>query len=134
VVEKCRLWLALIIYVYLCAKQATRRAFADYPRFNFRNYSVPQHDPLDAPDDREMAVRLVDQIRPSQVVIVLAGMWAAYREWIEFEIREARGMEKPIIGVRPWGQERVPQIVQDAANVIHGRNVAPILRSIRELA
>ena len=103
----------------------------EHPNFSFSNYSVPKHDPLDT--TAQLAKKLLDQMNPVQVVIVLAGMCAAHGDWIGFEIDEAVRMKKPIIGVRPWAQERVPQKVQDAANVMHGWNIGPIVESIRSL-
>jgi len=104
----------------------------EYPNFDFRNYSVPEHDPFETTD--QLATKLLDQMKLSQVVLVLAGMYAAYSDWIQYEINEAKRLAKPIIGVKPWGQERVPQAIQDAAKVVHGWNVGPIVDSIRALA
>ena len=103
----------------------------EYPNFNFRNYSVPKHDPFET--TTQLATKLLHQMNPTQVVIVLAGMYAAHSDWIQFEINEAKRMGKPIIGVRPWGQERIPQSLQDAATVMHGWNIGPIVESIRAL-
>lgn len=104
----------------------------DYPHFDFRNYSVPKHDPFES--GTQLTKKLRDQMEPVQVVIILAGMYAAHSSWIGFEIDEAVRMGKPIIGVRPWGQERVPQKVQDAATIMHGWNASPVVQSIRDLA
>ena len=104
----------------------------EYPNFNFRNYSVPKHDPFET--GTQLATKLLHQMNPTQVVIVLAGMYAAHSDWIQFEINEAKRMGKPIIGVRPWGQKRIPQSLQDAATVMHGWNIGPIVESIRALA
>ena len=103
-----------------------------FPNFSFRNYSVPEHDPFEARSG--LSSKLLDQMNPAQVVIILAGMYAAHSDWIKFEVDNAVRLKKPIIGVRPWGQERVPQVVQDNARVIHGFNAAPIVESIRALA
>ena len=108
------------------------RMLQEHPNFEFRNYSVPMHDPLDT--SAQLTKKLLDQMSPTQVVIVLAGMYAAHSDWIQFEINESKRMNKPIIGVKPWGQERIPQSVQDAARVIHGWNIGPIVESIRALA
>ena len=104
----------------------------EYPNFDFRNYFVPRHDPFET--GTQLATKLLHQMNPTQVVIVLAGMYAAHSDWIQFEINEAKRMGKPIIGVRPWGQERIPQSLQDAATVMHGWNIGPIVDSIRALA
>jgi hypothetical protein len=72
------------------------------------------------------------QISPAQGVIILAGMYAAHSEWIDYEISEAVRMGKFIIGVRPWGQERVPANVQNAADVMVGWNSASIIQAVRD--
>lgn len=108
------------------------RMLKEFPYFEFRNYSVPQHDPFES--SQKLAQKLLDQMNPTQVVIVLAGMYVNHSDWIQFEINEAKRMNKPIIGVRPWNQQRVPQAVESAAKVMHGWNTAPIVESIRQLA
>jgi len=108
------------------------KMLTDYPNFEFRNYSVPKHDAFDT--GAQLTNKLLDQMNPTQVVIVLAGMYAAHSDWIQFEINEAKRLGKPMIGVKPRGQERVPQSIQDSARVIHGWNVGPIVASVRELA
>ena len=72
------------------------------------------------------------QISPAQVVLVLGGMYAANSAWIEYEIKEAQRMNKTIIGIRPWAQERVPQIVQDASVCdLVGWNRASVINAVR---
>ena len=106
--------------------------FDAYPNFDYKNYSVPKHDPFDSM--WMLRQKLTNQINPTQVVVVLAGMYAAHSDWIDYEIDEAVRLGKSIIGVRPWGQERIPSKVQKCATQIHGWNVAPIVESIRRLA
>ena len=107
------------------------KMLTEYPNFEFRNYSVPRHDAFET--GTELTRKLRDQMKPVQVVIILAGMYAAHSDWIQFEIDEAKRLKKPIIGVKPWGQERIPRSVQEAARAIHGWNIAPIVESIRSL-
>lgn len=72
------------------------------------------------------------QITPAQVVLVLGGMYAAHSEWIDYEIQEARRMNKTIIGIRPWGQQLVPKIVQDASVCEPvGWNSASVIDAVR---
>ena len=70
-----------------------------YPNFEFRNYSVPEHDSFDT--GASLTKKLLDRMNPAQVVIVLAGMYATHSKWIQFEIDEAKRLKKPIIGVKP---------------------------------
>ncbi|MGI6557410.1 MAG: TIR domain-containing protein [Limnochordia bacterium] len=104
--------------------------------FSWKNYSVPKHDPVlnpDEPNDRKVLLEeLKGQIRPTHCVLVLAGMYAAHSYWIQQEIDISLAYEKPIIGVRPWGQERIPRAVSDAARELVGWNTASIVAAIKK--
>lgn len=80
----------------------------DYPSFNFKNYSVPQHDILHTRTDTELREALYRQIAPTSVVLIIAGMYYNHRKWIQKEIDIAKEYNKPIIVIRPWGAERMP--------------------------
>ena len=58
-------------------------------------------------------------------------MYAAHSDWIEYELNEAYRMGKYIIGVRPWGQERVPQIITDASDEMVGWNGDSIVSAVK---
>ena len=105
--------------------------FNEEPRFSWKNCSVPSHNQL---PNENLAEGLTRQISPAQVVIILAGMYATEKnsEWIDYEISEAIRMNKIIIGVAPWGQERVPVQVQNASTCDVVRwNKASIIQAIR---
>lgn len=104
------------------------------PDFSWQNYSVPEHDPLHQRTKKDLEQALYNQIRPTHIVIVLAGMYVPYREWIQKEIDIALEMNKPIIGVKPWGSERIPQDVQDVAKEIVGWNTSSIISAIKRWA
>lgn len=78
------------------------------PYFTWKNYSVPQHDALDTKTDRELEEALKRQISPCSCVLIIARMYYNYRTWIQKEIDIAKMYKKPIIVVRPRGQERMP--------------------------
>ena len=92
------------------------------PNFIYSNYSVPEHDPVDANNNSKLKEELRQQIRPVEVVVILGGMYVAYSDWIQFEIDFAEILRKPVLGVRLWGAERMPKAVQDAADEIVGWN------------
>ncbi len=96
------------------------------PNFKYANYSVPEHDPADG----NIKEALKRQIRPVEVLI-LAGMYVSYSDWIQFEIDFAQTQGKPIIGIKPWGSERIHRAVQDAADEIVGWNTSSIVSAIR---
>lgn len=95
------------------------------PNFSWKNCSIPSHDSLPDKTTAGLSAGMIRQLTPAQGVIVLAGMYAARSDWIEYEIKEALRMRKVIIGVAPWGQERVPLIVQQAS-------ICPVVRWQRE--
>jgi len=103
----------------------------DEPNFDWRNYSVPNNDCCEETTTKGLKDCLTRQINPSQGVIILAGMYAAHSGWIEYEINEALRLGKTIIGVKPWGQERIPQIIQDNADVIVAWQRSSIIDAIR---
>lgn len=106
------------------------RLLNDAPNFSWQNYSVPEHDPLD--DEEELKEGLRKQIRPVHIVVILAGMYANHSDWIEFEMDFADLIDKPMIGVRPWGQQRVPKEVQDRVREMVGWNTTSIVSAIRK--
>ena len=103
----------------------------DAPNFKWRNYSVPQHDPADANSTTKLKEALRKQMRPVNIVLILSGMYAAHSDWIEFEIQFAEQLGKPMVGIRPWAQQRIPKIVSDAVDEMVGWNTSSIVAAIR---
>ena len=104
------------------------------PYFTWTNYSVPITNPLDVNSTRELKQKLFNRISNSSCVIILSAMYAKYSRWIDFEIDTAVAMDKPIIGIRPWGQERVPIKIQENADIMIGWNSAPLVQAVRDHA
>lgn len=100
--------------------------------FSWKNCSVPSTDALPDKTKKGLTEGMTRQISPAQGVIILAGMYAAYSDWIKYEIDEAVRMNKIIIGVKPWGAERVPAIVQDAAKIMVNWQSASIIQAVRD--
>lgn len=102
--------------------------------FTWKNYSVPEHDSLTDPGTVVGKKKLKDmldaQIKPASIVIILAGMYVAHSDWIDFEVDTAKAYEKYIIGVKPWGQERIPTKVSDNANIMVGWNKKSIIDAV----
>ena len=102
------------------------------PRFSWKNYSVPEHDPKHTKTNKQLIQTLKNQIKPTHAVIILAGMYVPHSYWIEKEIDIATEMKKPIIGIMPWGSQKTPKAVQDAADEIVGWNTDSIVGTIRQ--
>ncbi|MEM7779244.1 MAG: TIR domain-containing protein [Pseudomonadota bacterium] len=102
--------------------------------FSYRNYSVPVSKAFVGLGPYQLQEQLRKQIRPTQVVIVLAGMYTNHSNWIDFEIDFAESLNKPILAVRPWAALRTPTRVVSAANEIVSWNTSSIVSAIRRLA
>lgn len=101
--------------------------------FTWRNCSVPSTNALPDKTSAGLSKGMTRQINPSNVVLILGGMYAAHSAWIEYEISEAQRLNKVIIGITPWGQERVPTIVQEASVCpMVGWNRASVIQAIRD--
>lgn len=106
----------------------------DAPNFDWENLSVPSHDGIDADDEGELKKLLRDQMRDANAFVIIAGMYVAHSEWIDFEINFARRIGSPIIGVLPRGSIQIPRSVQDAARELVGWTQASIVSAIRRHA
>ncbi len=108
------------------------------PYFAFKNYSVPRDDPIhNAATDAALRQAIRNQMASCGVVIILAGVYATYSNWIDKEIDLAESgfhSRKPIVAIEPWRSERTSRRVKDAADRIAKWNADSIVRAIRELA
>lgn len=102
--------------------------------FNVEFEEVPPHNPIDSQNATYVKYRVSQRISNSDVVIGLAGMYASYSSWMEWELNQAIQQGKPILGVIPWGQERVSETVHSKANKIVRWNTESIVDAIRDLA
>ena len=105
----------------------------DESDIEYKNYSVPKADPLHVNKKDELKKDLTNQIKPTSCVIILAGMYAAHSEWIDYEIDEAVRMGKYIIALKPWGQEKTPKKVQDNCDELVGWNSSSLIAAIADM-
>jgi hypothetical protein len=106
----------------------------DKNHFSYRNYSVTKKEKVEGKSDRALKRHIKNkQIKPASVVIVIAGMYSTYSDWIGKEVRIAEELDKPILSVKPWGAERTSYIT-NKADATTGWNKTPIVREIRDLA
>ena len=107
------------------------------PNFKYCNYSAPRDKPLqnlnatDVTTKSQIKAAIDRKISHCSCVVVLAGMYAAHREWMQYEIDAAKRMGKPIIAIRPWGSSMMPTAVSAAATEIVGWNTTSIVSAIR---
>lgn len=104
-------------------------------RFVYSNYSVPKNDPVhNAPTKQALYDAIKAKVRFCDVVIIMAGVYSAYSEWINKEIHIAKtDFSKPVLAVKPWANKRVSKAVADAADEIAAWNTRSIVSAIRRL-
>ncbi len=102
--------------------------------FVYHNYSVPKDDPIhNAGTDSELREAIRKQMMHASCVLILAGVYSTYSKWINIEIKLAKEMGKKILAIAPWGNERVSNVVRQAADKMVGWNTDSIVNAIREL-
>ncbi|SEV94672.1 TIR domain-containing protein [Natrinema salifodinae] len=102
--------------------------------FEYFDHSVSSDNPIDAQLPNHLRKKIRDQMRSTSVVLVLAGMYVAHSDWIQEEIEMANEMEKPMIGVIPAENDRVPALVQEHATELVEADGTAILNAIEQHA
>lgn len=102
--------------------------------FEYFDHSVSSDNPIDAQLPNHLRKKIRDQMRSTSVVLVLAGMYVAHSNWIQEEIEMANEMGKPIIGVIPAENDRVPAVVQQHATKLVEANGTAVLDAIEQYA
>ncbi|HJA34012.1 MAG TPA: TIR domain-containing protein [Candidatus Mediterraneibacter merdigallinarum] len=104
------------------------------PYFKWANHSVSADNPFNTESDSELQERLTRQIQGCSAIIVVSGMYTSYSKWINYEINEARRMNKPIIGIKPWGNERIPVKIQENSTALVNWNSTSLISAVRDYA
>ena len=102
--------------------------------FLWTDYSVPITKPLSVTGKRELQDKLRNRISLCSCIIILTGMYVTYSEWIDYEINTAIELRKPIIAVKPRGQERIPIKVSSNADIMVGWNSTSVVQAVRTYA
>ena len=111
----------------------TIKSWLDESYFYIKDYSIPIEKQLDISSTKELKQKITNKISLANYIIIPMGMYTAYSEWIDYEIDEAKRLNKYIIGIKPWGQERTPVKIQTYADTIIGWNKSSLLNALYEL-
>ena len=109
------------------------------PNFQYYNFSAPKEKPLFPQGtpltNKKIAKSITNKIAPSQITIVISGMYVTYKDWIQYEINESVRMGKPILAIIPWGNKNIPKAISDVVPIenIVGWNTNSIVSAIRRL-
>ena len=87
--------------------------------FFYKNSAVPGSVSADS-DQEALKEELREQIKPAEVVIILAGMYEDARDWIDFTLLAAKAFEKPVIVIEHFGSSEkiAPEITEFADEVV----------------
>jgi hypothetical protein len=101
--------------------------------FYYRNCSDRDTRPAGGPD--AMRNELRRQIALAEVVIVPSGQYAANREWIDFQLNCAKGLDKPVVVLEAFGvKEKLPVQLEALSDEIVEWNERSIADAIRRQA
>lgn len=105
--------------------------------FEWKNYSAPSEKPLQNLDSSDVTTKseitsaIKRKISPVHAVVVISGMYANNREWMEKEIEISKDFNKPIIAVKPWGNVVMPTYISYIATTVVNWNTDSIVSAIR---
>ena len=112
------------------------RLLKSAPNFTYVNWSAPEDKPVVpkgvSMPDSALRSAIKSKISHAHCVLVIAGMYAAHSAWMQTEIDLARELKKPLVGIRPWGNTRMPTEVLIATREDVGWNTASIVAAIRQ--
>ncbi|WP_436896268.1 TIR domain-containing protein [Enterobacter hormaechei] len=114
--------------------EALRTLISDRPYFNASYSEVSRDEPINSVNAAYIKSILKKKILSSNVVIGIAGIYASHSEWISWELDTALANGIPVIGVVPYGAERVSSIVSTRAVEVVRWNTESIIAAIRKHA
>lgn len=88
-----------------------RKLLKDRGYFNVEFKEVPPDSPINSQNSEYVKRVLRKRIEDSNVVLGIAGIYASYSDWMDWELSTAISKGKKVVGVIPWGQERISQTV-----------------------
>ncbi|MBR6093173.1 MAG: TIR domain-containing protein [Bacteroidales bacterium] len=91
-------------------------------------------NPIHSDRNKYVRIALNQRIESSDMLLGIAGVYASYSDWMEWELDKAIEKGIPIVGVVPWGHERISRIVSSRANEIVRWNTESIVDAIRRNA
>ena len=91
--------------------------------FEWEDHGVPGENKPD---------QLMEQIEPVDIVIILTGLYSRHQDLIKTQIKLAQKVGKPIVLIRPYGMEEVPEELEMIASGVVGWNRVCIVEQIQE--
>lgn len=119
---------------YISDLRSLRNLLESRGYFNIQFEEATPDVPINSTNAYYIRQRLKQKIQNSDVVLGIAGIYASHSDWMDWELKTASELGKPIIGVIPRGAERVSTTVASRANEIVRWNTESIVDAIRRWA
>jgi len=102
--------------------------------FNVEFEEVSAEEPINSENAAYIKKRLKQKISNSNIVLGIAGMYASYSEWMDWELNTAVELDIPIVGIIPSGQERISTTISSRSKEDVCWNTESIVVAIRKWA
>jgi hypothetical protein len=102
--------------------------------FNVEFLEASADLPINSTNGYYIKQTLKTKILSSHKVLAIAGVYATHSEWMNYELETAYNNNIPIVGVVPYGQQRISSIVQRYAKKVVRWNTESIVTAIRATA
>ena len=87
--------------------------------------------PIDSDKAWVIKANITKRLQESDVVLAIAGVYASYSEWMQWEMDKAKDLGLKVIGVIPRGQEHISHEVFNRSAVDVHWNADSIVDAIR---
>jgi len=102
---------------------------------NFYYVNVSSADTRNTADREALREDVRRQITLSEVVIIPSALYHTHREWVDFELNCAKGMEKPVIVLEVFGvKEKLPVQLEALGDEIIEWNERTLVDAIKRQA
>ena len=92
---------------------------------------VEKSHPINSEYAPAIKAQITRRLEDSDIVLAIAGVYASYSEWMQWEMDKAIDLELNVVGVIPWGQERISTQVYNRSKVDVRWNTESIVDAIR---
>jgi hypothetical protein len=118
-------------WLYTEDLEALQKLLNERGYFNVTFLEATKKTPIDSENAVYVKTVLKARIVQSDIVLVLAGVYATHSDWMIWELETAKANNIPIVGVIPRGQERISTEVYTRSIVDVRWNTESIVDAIR---
>lgn len=119
---------------YTNTLEALRKLLNERGYFSATYEESTKDNPINSENESYVKTKLAKKISDSDIILALAGVYASHSSWMAWELDKALELGTPIIGVIPYGQERISSIVSSRSIVDVRWNTESIITAIRSHA